>query len=58
MTIILSSVTPLGFEPRTPKLKVWCSSQAELRSEITHITALTIDVGSETILNTLLYQLS
>ena len=51
-------VTPLGFEPRTPILKVSCSNQAELRSEITHITALTIDVGSETILNTLLYQLS
>lgn len=40
-------VTPLGFEP--PKLKVWCSNQAELRGEKTHIIELTIDVGTETI---------
>lgn len=48
-------VTPLGFEPRTPSLKVRCSIQAELRSEKTHIIELTIDVGTETIFNTLLY---
>lgn len=48
-------VTPLGFEPRTPILKVSCSNQAELRGEKTHIIELTIDVGTETIFNTLLY---
>ena len=48
-------VTPLGFGPRTPILKVSCSNQAELRGEKTHIIELTIDVGAETIFNTLLY---
>ena len=51
-------VTPLGFEPRTPALKVRCSNQTELRGEKTHIIELTIDVGAETILIRCSIQLS
>ena len=47
-------VTPLGFEPRTPKLKVWCSNQLSYGVEYPHY-CINNRCGFRSHFNTLLY---